>query len=260
MGMEVMKRFSSFVLFRNQRWPLSITWLSIVAILFVAICIEALRRIGINVPTPFLLIYACVILTTSVGSYRVGIFSAIIGAGFIIFATFAGYGAYSLIGRWFQAILSIILLLLTAYQLGNIKAAHQRFLCKILRYQTTLEILVAQQTEALEVSNRTLLSEVSERKRIESDLQKCQDNLEMMAEAHVSEMQTALANAKTLQDLLSICAWCKRIRDDDGYWQCLETYLVAHAEVSFTHCICSNCRDQVLSNIQGAENDNPLTE
>lgn len=55
------------------------------------------------------------------------------------------------------------------------------------------------------------------------------------------ELQEALANVKTLRGLLPICASCKKIRDDKGYWNLLEAYLQDHSDVEFTHGICPEC-------------------
>lgn len=55
------------------------------------------------------------------------------------------------------------------------------------------------------------------------------------------ELADALSQIKTLQGLLPICAWCKKIRDDDGYWQMLEGYITSHTTAQFTHCICPKC-------------------
>lgn len=54
----------------------------------------------------------------------------------------------------------------------------------------------------------------------------------------------ALKQVKVLQGLLPICAWCKRIRDDHGYWTKLETYLQSRTEADFTHGICPECLEQ----------------
>ncbi len=54
-------------------------------------------------------------------------------------------------------------------------------------------------------------------------------------------LQDALAHVKTLKGLLPICAWCKKIRDDKGYWTKVETYIREHSDVSFTHGICPEC-------------------
>jgi HAMP domain-containing protein len=57
----------------------------------------------------------------------------------------------------------------------------------------------------------------------------------------VRELNASLARIKTLSGLLPICATCKKIRDDKGYWNQLEAYLSQHAEVDFTHSICPEC-------------------
>lgn len=60
-----------------------------------------------------------------------------------------------------------------------------------------------------------------------------------------SELEDALAKIKTLKGLVPICAWCKKIRDDSGYWKVLETYLKEHSEAEFTHGICPDCQSKV---------------
>jgi PAS domain S-box-containing protein len=60
-----------------------------------------------------------------------------------------------------------------------------------------------------------------------------------------SELEDALAKIKTLKGLIPICAWCKKIRDDRGYWKILETYLKEHSEAEFTHGICPDCLSKV---------------
>lgn len=55
------------------------------------------------------------------------------------------------------------------------------------------------------------------------------------------QLEESLAKIKQLSGLLPICAHCKRIRDDQGYWNRIEQYLSSHAEVEFTHGICPDC-------------------
>jgi hypothetical protein len=55
------------------------------------------------------------------------------------------------------------------------------------------------------------------------------------------ELRRALSDIKTLSGLIPICAWCKSIRGDKGYWEQLEQYLSSHADVLFTHGICPTC-------------------
>ena len=54
----------------------------------------------------------------------------------------------------------------------------------------------------------------------------------------------ALEKVKTLQGLLPICAWCKRIRDDQGYWRQVEAYVHEHTGADFTHGICPECLEK----------------
>jgi two-component system, response regulator PdtaR len=62
-----------------------------------------------------------------------------------------------------------------------------------------------------------------------------------------AQLQEALDQVKTLRGLLPICAWCKKIRDDGGYWRTVETYIKAHADVEFTHGVCPDCRTKVMA-------------
>jgi len=57
----------------------------------------------------------------------------------------------------------------------------------------------------------------------------------------LEEIQKALSEVKLLSGLLPICASCKKIRDDKGYWKRIETYISAHSEAQFTHGICPEC-------------------
>jgi GAF domain-containing protein len=55
----------------------------------------------------------------------------------------------------------------------------------------------------------------------------------------------ALNHIKTLQGLLPICAWCKRVRDDEGYWDQVEAYFHKNTGVDFTHGICPECLEKM---------------
>ena len=57
----------------------------------------------------------------------------------------------------------------------------------------------------------------------------------------IQDLQDALAHVKTLSGLLPICANCKKIRDDKGYWSQVESYIQTHTEATFTHGICPDC-------------------
>jgi hypothetical protein len=60
-------------------------------------------------------------------------------------------------------------------------------------------------------------------------------------ESLIRELQDALGKIKTLRGLLPTCAWCRKVRDDDGYWKKVETYIEEHSDASFTHGICPDC-------------------
>ncbi len=57
----------------------------------------------------------------------------------------------------------------------------------------------------------------------------------------MAELNSALSNVKKLSGLLPICASCKNIRDDKGYWTEIENYIRKHSEAQFSHGICPNC-------------------
>jgi phosphoserine phosphatase RsbU/P len=65
--------------------------------------------------------------------------------------------------------------------------------------------------------------------------------LQQALSARVAELQDALSNVRRLTGLLPMCAYCKRIRDDQDYWQKLEAYLSKHSDAQFTHGICPDC-------------------
>lgn len=74
------------------------------------------------------------------------------------------------------------------------------------------------------------LQDITKRKRIE--------------EEHIrlaKELEEALDKVKMLSGLLPICASCKKIRDDSGYWNQIEGYIEAHSEAEFTHFVCPEC-------------------
>lgn len=61
----------------------------------------------------------------------------------------------------------------------------------------------------------------------------------------ILKLQDALENIKTLRGLLPMCAWCKKIRDDKGYWKKVEDYVKEHSDATFTHGICPECLKKV---------------
>ena len=62
----------------------------------------------------------------------------------------------------------------------------------------------------------------------------------------VAELEDSLARVKQLQGLLPICSYCKSVRDDQNYWQRVESYISNHSEVQFSHSICPPCYEKVV--------------
>jgi len=93
------------------------------------------------------------------------------------------------------------------------------------------------------VGYRGANTDISERKRAEEE----RENL-------IQELQDALAKIKILRGMLPICACCKKIRDDKGYWKQIESYIRDHSEAEFSHSICPECREKLYPGFQ-ARND-----
>jgi phosphoserine phosphatase RsbU/P len=70
--------------------------------------------------------------------------------------------------------------------------------------------------------------------------------LQMYLAERVKELEAAVARVKQLQGLLPICAYCKRIRDDQNYWQQVEAYIGKHSEAQFSHGVCPECSERFV--------------
>ncbi len=64
------------------------------------------------------------------------------------------------------------------------------------------------------------------------------------------ELQQALDKVKVLSGLIPICAWCKKVRNDEGYWQQVEIYISENSEASFTHGMCPECKEKHLQSLR----------
>jgi len=89
------------------------------------------------------------------------------------------------------------------------------------------------------IGTSTIARDLSERERVRKEREKL-----------IAELQQALVKVKALKGLLPICAWCKKIRDDQGYWQQIEAYIRDHSEADFSHGICPECAHKVRTEIQ----------
>ena len=65
----------------------------------------------------------------------------------------------------------------------------------------------------------------------------------------IAELKKALEEIKTLSGFLPICASCKKIRDDKGYWNQIEAYISEHSAVEFSHAICPECSEKLYPEI-----------
>lgn len=94
--------------------------------------------------------------------------------------------------------------------------------------------------------------------RLLAAIDKCVDNIQCRnlarryqaeREELVVNLQAALEKVKLLSGFLPICSACKKIRDDRGYWQQIESYIKAHSEAEFSHGICPDCAKELYPDI-----------
>ena len=81
--------------------------------------------------------------------------------------------------------------------------------------------------------------------------------LETEREKLIEQLQNALAEIKHLDGLMPICSYCKKIRDDDGYWQQIEQFISSKTEARFTHSMCESCAEDYIRKLDLDENANP---
>ena len=91
-----------------------------------------------------------------------------------------------------------------------------------------------------------VLREVTDRKQAEAERERL-----------IAELRQALRDIKNLRGLLPICASCKKIRDDQGYWQSLEQYVTEHSEAQFTHGLCPECMKSLYPEFRDVEPGEP---
>ena len=113
--------------------------------------------------------------------------------------------------------------------------------------------------------------DVSERVHTQAALREARDTLEARVEARtaelraqmdartrieaqreklVEELRVAVSQIRTLRGLLPICASCKSVRDDSGYWQQIESYVRDHSEAEFSHGICPSCVEKLYPELK----------
>ena len=106
-----------------------------------------------------------------------------------------------------------------------------------------------QRLQENEAEKARLVKEVAVLTRLRDD----QDDI-------IRDLTRALMSIKLLHGLLPICASCKKIRDDTGSWNVLESYICDHSEAAFTHGLCPECERQLYPQLFGnREAVSPLT-
>lgn len=85
------------------------------------------------------------------------------------------------------------------------------------------------------------IQEGKRRREVEKKLHEHEEQLEDLVKIRTNDLEKALAEVKKLSGFLPICAACKKIRDDTGYWQQIEIYIRDHSEAQFSHAICPDC-------------------
>jgi PAS domain-containing protein len=81
--------------------------------------------------------------------------------------------------------------------------------------------------------------DITERKKIEEERERL-----------LNELRDALSNIKTLKALLPICSYCRKIRDDRGYWERLDTYIAKNTDTQFSHGMCPECEKKAVAEFE----------
>lgn len=84
-----------------------------------------------------------------------------------------------------------------------------------------------------------------ERHRAEQEVLALNADLERRVKERTRELESSLVQVNQLSGLLPICAWCRKVRDDQDYWQTVEQYVTSRTEARFSHGICPSCHDRV---------------
>lgn len=99
------------------------------------------------------------------------------------------------------------------------------------------------------ISNKELVARVHSIERIKDAEDRLREK-EKELEGMVSKLQIALTEIKVLKGLIPICASCKKIRNEEGFWDQLETYFSKHTDALFTHGLCPGCADKYRAKLK----------
>ena len=106
------------------------------------------------------------------------------------------------------------------------------------------------------IEQRPVLSILKEVAEIKQELTSAQQEIERRKAAErerdetIRKLQTTLMEVKMLRGLIPICANCKNIRDDQGYWQQIEAYIQTHSDAVFSHGICPDCLRKLYPDLE----------
>jgi PAS domain S-box-containing protein len=112
--------------------------------------------------------------------------------------------------------------------------------------EVSLSISPVRDTAGRIVGASTIARDITERRKAERE-----------REQLVGRLQAALREVKTLSGLLPICSHCKKIRDDQGYWNQIELYIRARSNADFTHSICPDCAQKLYPDLYPDNQPNP---
>jgi len=125
---------------------------------------------------------------------------------------------------------------------GNALGFENRYLCKDGSYRWFLWNAAPDTTGSVIYS---VARDITARKEAEEERERL-----------VRELQAALAEVKTLQEILPLCSYCRKIRDDEDYWQTVESYVARHTNARFSHSICPDCyATEVVPQLLAMERD-----
>jgi len=140
----------------------------------------------------------------------------------------------------------------------EIRAQLKRVESKALRETGEFEKAYSTLCEYLDMEEMRLVTRRSEtisKLKIAMEIKAGQREKEIIAKKNDeltttnNQLVEAMARIKTLSGMLPICASCKRIRDDQGYWQQIESYISSHSDAEFSHGLCSDCMRKLYPEI-----------
>lgn len=130
----------------------------------------------------------------------------------------------------------VMLRYVTVYIIISISACWFEYLRQ--RYWAGLE----KKNSELREKHKLLIAQVADRIKAEKENEKL-----------IRELQEALEKVEQLKGFLPICASCRKIRDDQGYWNQVDTYFRTHSELKFSHSLCPECTRKLYPNVEIAE-------